>query len=106
MNDSFHAGAKQDITAAQEYYEQHAGLQVAIRFLDALQHVIGLLLQNPGLGTPTKKNRRVFPLHAFPYSVVYRTHGDHLRILMRPASKPKAWFCQWSALICYFIYSC
>lgn len=82
MNYWFHAGAEQDITDAQDFYEQHAGLQVATRFLDELQHVIELLLQHPGLGTPTTKNRRVFPLKAFPYSVVYRTQGEQLRILI------------------------
>lgn len=71
MNYSFHAGAEQDVTSAQDFYEQHAGLQVATRFLDELQHVIQLLLHHPGLGTPTTKKHRVFPLKAFPYSVVY-----------------------------------
>jgi plasmid stabilization system protein ParE len=82
MNYSFHAGAEQDITDAQDFYEQHAGLQVATRFLDEVQHVIQLLLQHPGFGTPTTKNRRVFPLKAFPYSVVYRAQGEHLHILI------------------------
>lgn len=82
MNYSFHAGAERDLTDAQDYYEQHAGLQVATRFLDELQHVIAFLCQHPDLGTPTKKNRRVFPLKTFPYSVMYRTQGDHLRILI------------------------
>jgi plasmid stabilization system protein ParE len=82
MNYSFHAGAELDVTDAQDFYVQHAGLLVATRFLDELQHVIQLLLQHPGLGTPTTKNRRVFPLKAFPYSVVYRAQGDHLRILI------------------------
>jgi toxin ParE1/3/4 len=82
MNYSFHAGAEQDVADAQDFYEQRAGLQVATRFLDELQHVIQLLLQHPGLGTPTTKNRRVFPLKAFPYSVVYRAQGEQLRILI------------------------
>lgn len=82
MNYSFHAGAEQDVTDAQDFYEQHAGLRVAIRFLDELQHVIQLLLQHPGLGTPTTNNRRVFPLKAFPYSVVYRVQGEQLRVLI------------------------
>lgn len=82
MNYSFHAGAEQDVTNAQDFYEQHAGLQVATRFLDELQHVIQLLLQHPGLGTPTTRNRRVFPLKAFPYSVVYLSQDEHLRILI------------------------
>jgi plasmid stabilization system protein ParE len=82
MNYVFHGGAEQDVTNAQDFYEQNAGLQVATRFLDELQHVIQLLLQHPGLGTPTTKDRRVFPLKSFPYSVVYRAHSDHLHILI------------------------
>lgn len=82
MNYSFHTGAEKDFIAAQDFYEQHAGLQVAIRFLDELEHVIALLLQHPGMGTPITKNRRAFPLKTFPYSVVYRTQGGHLRILI------------------------
>jgi plasmid stabilization system protein ParE len=82
MNFSFHASAEQDVADAQDFYGQHAGFQVATRFLDELQRIIQLLLQYPGLGTPTTKNRRVFPLKAFPYSVVYRAQDDHLRILI------------------------
>jgi len=43
MNYAFHAAAEQDIADAQDFYAQHAGFQVATRFLDELQHVIGHL---------------------------------------------------------------
>jgi len=82
MKYSFHAGAEQDVADAQDFYTQHAGLQVAARFLDELQRIIQLLLQHPGLGTPMTKNRRVFPLKGFPYSVVYSAQDEHLRVLI------------------------
>jgi plasmid stabilization system protein ParE len=82
MNYSFHPGAQQDITDAQDFYLQQAGVRVATRFLDELQHVITLLRQHPGLGTPSTKSRRVFPLKTFPYSVVYRVQVEHLYILV------------------------
>jgi len=82
MNYAFHAAAEQDIADAQDFYAQHAGFQVATRFLDELQHVIAFLLQHPGLGTPTTRSRRVLPLKTFSYSVVYRKESEHLRILI------------------------
>lgn len=82
MNYWFHAGAEQDVADAQDFYTQHAGIQVAARFLNELQRIIQLLLQHPGLGTPMSKNRRAFPLKGFPYSVVYRANDGHLHILI------------------------
>ena len=82
MNFAFHPGAQQDITDAQDFYLQHAGVRVATRFLDELQHTLTLLCQQPGLGTPNTKNRRIFPLKTFPYSVVYRAQNEHLYILV------------------------
>ena len=82
MNYSFHDRAIGDIAAAQEYYFQHAGAQVASRFNAELDRVINLLMANPGFGTPIARLRRAFPLKGFPYSLVYLTEGDELRILI------------------------
>ncbi len=82
MNYSFHDQATGDVAAAQDYYFQHAGAQVATRFVSELERVIHLLLANPGFGTPITQQRRVFPLKGFPYSLVYRVEDDQLRILV------------------------
>lgn len=82
MNQSLHIGARQDVADAMDFYTQNAGAQVAARFLDEFERVVRLLIENPGLGTPMARSRRIFPLKAFPYSVVYRAQGGHLRILI------------------------
>ncbi len=82
MNFSFHNQAIDDVAQAQDYYFQFAGAQVATRFLSELDRVIQLLLVNPGFGTPIARQRRVYPLKGFPFSLVYRVEGDHLRILI------------------------
>lgn len=82
MNYSFHDQATGDVAAAQDYYVQHAGEQVATRFMSELQRVFHLLLANPGFGAPIARQRRIFPLKGFPYSIVYRVDGDQLRILI------------------------
>ena len=82
MNYSLHTLAKNDVVDAQDYYEQHAGQQVATRFMIELERVIQLLLQNPSFGTPIARQRRIYPLKSFPYSLVYQVQGDHLYILI------------------------
>lgn len=41
-----------------------------------------LLVANPGLGTSTSDERRWFPLHGFPYSIIYRPVQGAIRILV------------------------
>ena len=82
MNYSLHTLAKNDVVDAQIHYEQQAGQPIAKRFMDELERVIQLLLQNPGFGTPIARERRIYPLKHFPYSLVYRVQDDHLYILI------------------------
>ena len=82
MGYSVHPGAESDIAGALDFYLEHAGKSVATRFLDELERVAELLAQHPGLGTPTSKGRRSFPLKVFPYSVVYRPVEGEIRILV------------------------
>lgn len=82
MNRSMHPGAEQDVADALDFYRQQAGSLIAARFLNEFERVARLLAEHPGFGTPTTKRRRVFPLKMFPYSVVYRTQGGDLRILI------------------------
>ena len=82
MNYSFHDKALGDVAAAQDFYFQNAGAQVATRFNSELARVIALLLEHPGFGTPMTQQRRIYPLKSFPFSVVYRLDGEELRILI------------------------
>ncbi len=82
MSYSLHPGAEQDLAGALNFYQEHAGRIVAARFLDEFERVATLLASQPGLGTPTTKGRRSFPLKVFPDSVVYPSVDDHIRILI------------------------
>ncbi|MEO8011616.1 MAG: type II toxin-antitoxin system RelE/ParE family toxin [Dokdonella sp.] len=81
MTYSLHPGAEQDIADALDFYTERAGLLVAQRFLDEFERVAKLLVTHPDFGTPTKKERRVFPLRVFPYSAVYRSLEAGIRII-------------------------
>ena len=67
-------------------YSLHRGaeldLAVAARFLDEFERVAELLVEHPGIGTPTGDERRWFPLAGFPYSVIYRPLDPGVRILV------------------------
>ncbi len=82
MTYSIHPGAEQDVADALDIYVESAGHAVASRFLKEFERVAELLVQHPGLGTPTTKGRRAFPLRVFPYSVVYRDLENRIRILI------------------------
>ncbi len=55
---------------------------VAVRFLEEFERITKLLVEHPGLGTPTTGGRRTFPLKVFPYLVVYRNLETGIRILI------------------------
>jgi plasmid stabilization system protein ParE len=79
---SLHPGAEHDIANTLDFYSEQAGLVVAGRFLEEFERVAKLLVEHPGLGTPTTRGRRTFPLKIFPYSVVYRNLESSIQILI------------------------
>jgi plasmid stabilization system protein ParE len=82
MSYSLHPGAEHDLADALDFYSERAGTIVAVRFLEEFERVATLLTQHPGLGTPTVRGRRIFPLRVFPYSVVYQSLDKGIRILI------------------------
>jgi plasmid stabilization system protein ParE len=82
MNFTLHPGAENEIADALDFYREHASLQIAERFLGEFERTVKLLVDHPGLGTPTTKGRRAFPLKIFPYLVVYRNLENGIRILI------------------------
>ncbi|MHB8247808.1 MAG: type II toxin-antitoxin system RelE/ParE family toxin [Acidithiobacillus sp.] len=82
MTYSLHPGAEHDVANALDFYSEHAGSVVAERLLEEFERVAKLLVEHPGLGTPTTRGRRTFALKVFPYSVVYRNLESSIRILI------------------------
>ena len=82
MTCSLHPGAEQDVADAMDFYREQAGQVVSQRFFAEFERVTDLLVEHPGLGTPTTRGRRSFPLKIFPYSVVYRSLAGGIQILI------------------------
>ena len=82
MSYSLHPQAEQELADAAAFYEERAGAALARTFLSEFERVATLLMQNPNLGTPADGPYRIYPLRRFPYSVVYRSANEVLRILV------------------------
>lgn len=82
MTFSLHPEAERDIADAIDFYLRNAGLIVAERFLDEFYRAARFLVENPEAGTPSLRDRRTFPLHIFPYSIVYVPSRGEICILV------------------------
>ena len=72
--------AEEELAKAVAYYTEQASTSVAIAFLAEFTRAARIVAANPGLGTRTLRDRRLFPLHRFPYSLVYRAEAEGVRI--------------------------
>jgi plasmid stabilization system protein ParE len=79
---TLHPSAARDLDEACLHYRKSASARLALRFLNEFERTAGLLAREPGLGTPIRDGRAVFPLRAFPYSVIYKPAGAGVRILV------------------------
>jgi len=85
-----HPDAERDIADALDFYTERAAPLVAQRFLIESERVASLLVEHPGLGTPTTRGRRVFPLRVTK-STTSTTTGIFSSMELRMASSPAAW---------------
>lgn len=82
MSRSLHPLAADELAAAFRFYRREAGVGIAHRFLDEFERIASLVEHQPELGTPTGDGRRSYPLHDFPYSVIYAADKRGLRVLV------------------------
>lgn len=72
--------AAEELAEAVAFYTERASTSVAIAFLAEFTRAARIIAANPQPGTPTSRERRLFPLHSFPYSLVYRPEDEGVRI--------------------------
>jgi plasmid stabilization system protein ParE len=92
MTIGFHPLADRELTEAGQFYEARAqGL--GVQFLDATERAVRLLDAHPDLGSPLSPTIRSFPVHRFPYCLVYRREPDRLFIVAvaHQRRRPQYW---------------
>ena len=82
MKYSLHPEAEADLDAIIDRYLTNFGGKAAERFLNEYERVVGIVVQNPGMGTTISRGRRMYPFKAVPYLIIYRADENGVRILV------------------------
>ena len=85
--------ADRELFDSSVFYAGEANAEVGLVFILEYERALTLLCASPHLGTLWKNGRRRFPLRKFPYSIIYYTSGDALRViaLAHHRRRPSYW---------------
>lgn len=75
-----HAEARREYADAVRYYNDHAGLDLAADFIREFRRTVAAAMATPTAGAPYLGYHR-FLFRRFPYSLVYETKPQVLRVL-------------------------
>lgn len=77
----WHDLARAEYDEAVDYYLLLAGPVIARNFSTALNQTLCLVEEYPEIGAGTYSRARRFPVHGFPFHVVYRIRADAIVIV-------------------------
>jgi len=77
---TFHEDANLELNDAARYYEKIT-VGLGLSFLDAVEDAVDKILENPKSYQLVGGEIRRKPLARFPYSLLYVTEPDHIRIV-------------------------
>ena len=80
MDWSLSPDAEEDLNQAAAYYRAQVSAALAASFLDEFERAARLIVEYPGLGTPSSGGRCLMPLRRFPFSLLYRAVGQDILI--------------------------
>lgn len=82
MRVTLHPAAERDIEQAAEFYEREGSAALAARFVLEFRADSTLLQQHPEMGSPRAAERRGLSMNVFPYTVIYRSTSDEIKVLV------------------------
>lgn len=85
--------AQADADSAIDWYIGEGAFIAAEDFINEIERALGLLKQFPIIGESVARKARSFPLHGFPYSLIYRLQGDtvHVIAVAHHSRRPGYW---------------
>lgn len=92
MTPAVSSEAEWELTEGALFYAREGGADLGLAFISEFESALALLTEHPLLGAPWR-NRRRLPMRRFPYSVIYYTQGDELRViaLAHHSRRPEYW---------------
>lgn len=84
--------AELELIDAARYYAESGGKDLGVALIDEFESALRLLSEQPQLGA-LWRNRRRLPMRRFPFSIIYYTSGDSVRVvaLAHHRRKPQYW---------------
>ena len=76
-----HPAAQQELDAALQWSKTTFGHGTATRLQRRFEQAGQMLMRQPAIGTPGASQARKLRLSRFPYSLVYRLHGDVIMVI-------------------------
>ena len=85
--------AEAEVSEAASFCRHQFGTFAAENFLATFESKALLIVDFPGIGTPTSKGRQLFPIGRYPFSMLYRVEDAHVRIsaIAHHGRKPGYW---------------
>ncbi len=85
--------AKIELEEAAQYYRVNAGNDVAHNFKDEVRRLTRQLLEHPEIGARIHHEIRRYPLHDYPFNIIYRLTLEAIIIvaLAHQSRRPGYW---------------
>ena len=85
--------AKIELKEAAQYYRTNAGNDVAHDFRDEVRRLTRQLLEHPEIGVRILREIRRYPLHDYPFNIIYRLTPESIIIvaLAHHSRRPGYW---------------
>ena len=85
--------AEQELVEGARFYAREVDVQLGQDFIAAFERSAQLLLDQPHLGAPWRGAIRRLPLRRFPYSIIYVSTAEEVRVLAvaHQRRKPGFW---------------
>jgi plasmid stabilization system protein ParE len=85
--------AEAELSEAVMFCAQQYSQAVAANFLETFEAKVRLISAFPGVGTPTSKGRRLFPIGRYPYSILYRVNDGlvYISAVAHHSRRPGYW---------------
>ena len=80
--------AEAELENAVAFCTAHFSRNVAESFLTTFELKIRLIAEFPGVGTPTNKGRRLFPIGRYPFSILSRSFTESTMVRFASAPSP------------------
>lgn len=78
----YHRDVQRDVSAVVAYYDEVGGPILGDAFFEEFMAYVALVMENPNRFHPIEGDLRRANLPRFPYHILYRIHGDTVRILV------------------------